>query len=300
MLDILCEAGVLRRRQHCWYLDQPFRAVPEDEVLCELPVARTWKPELEILQQCGKVLPDVLRGSVTPMRVLFSPDGLERLDEYYRVSPPSAVLNTLTRQVTTTIEAAGYFKPLRILELGAGTGATTEQLLSVLNAASTEYTFTDVSRFFLARAARRLAAYSFVRYAVLDVDIEPSRQGYVAGGYDVIIATNVLHATMRLRTSLQHVRQLLAPGGLFILREGTQPQRRLDLTFGLLDGWWRFADGDVRPSYPLVSAGTWLRLLREQGFEIVVHMPAVNMPALPYQTLFVAGVSAEESGRYPC
>ena len=46
----------------------------------------------------------------------------------------------------------------------------------------------------------------------------------------------MLHATPDLEVTLAHVHELLAPGGLLVLLEGTTPQRFGDLTVGLLDG----------------------------------------------------------------
>ena len=40
--------------------------------------------------------------------------------------------------------------------------------------------------------------------------------------------------------------ELLAPGGLLVLLEGTTPQRFGDLTVGLLDGWWAYTDTERR------------------------------------------------------
>ena len=49
--------------------------------------------------------------------------------------------------------------------------------------------------------------------------------------------------------------------------EETEPQRPLDLIFGLTEGWWRFHDTALRPTYPLLSASTWEEVLREAGFQ---------------------------------
>jgi myxalamid-type polyketide synthase MxaB len=76
----------------------------------------------------------------------------------------------------------------------------------------------------------------------------------------------VLHATADLAQSLQHLHELLAPGGQLILLELTAKQRWLDLTFGLTEGWWRFADTQLRPDYPLLSGEQWQALLQDQGF----------------------------------
>ena len=73
----------------------------------------------------------------------------------------------------------------------------------------------------------------------------------------------MLHATADLPQVLEHVRQLIAPGGLFVLEEGTRPQRWIDLTFGLTEGWWKFADLRRGASSPLLPARSWLELLSE-------------------------------------
>jgi hypothetical protein len=77
----------------------------------------------------------------------------------------------------------------------------------------------------------------------------------------------VLHATRDLRQTLAHVREALAPGGVLLLVESTAARRWVDIVFGLTEGWWRFADKDLRPDHPLLSREAWSRLLREQGFD---------------------------------
>ena len=123
---------------------------------------------------------------------------------------------------------------LRVLEIGAGTGGTTATVLSSLDARTTEYTFTDVSDFFLQRAAERFAQHSFVRYTQFDVEQSIEAQGFEAGSFDVVIAANVLHATRHLDVTLSHVRSLLTPGGVLIAVEDTGcgiPPEQIDRVF---------------------------------------------------------------------
>ena len=65
----------------------------------------------------------------------------------------------------------------------------------------------------------------------------------------------------------------MAPQGLLVLVEGTGPQRWLDLIFGMLEGWWRFADKELRPAHPLISQRQWTRLLEQEGFEEAATFP---------------------------
>ncbi len=163
-------------------------------------------------------------------------------------------------------------KPLRVLEIGAGTGGTSEHLFTALapfGAAIAEYRFTDVSRAFLIKAEQRFASrVPSLATALFDVEKPPAAQDIATGRYDLVIAANVLHATADIRKTLSHVRATLAPGGVLLLNETSRATLFTHVTFGLLDGWWRFTDGDLRmPGTPSLSADAWRSVLQDAGFE---------------------------------
>jgi hypothetical protein len=79
-------------------------------------------------------------------------------------------------------------------------------------------------------------------------------QGFLLGAYDIVFATNVLHATRDMANTLQHCKALLLHGGLLIANELTTKTDFLTLTFGLTDGWWLYDDEHRRiPGSPLLS-----------------------------------------------
>ncbi|MCY4111704.1 MAG: zinc-binding dehydrogenase, partial [Chloroflexi bacterium] len=84
-------------------------------------------------------------------------------------------------------------------------------------------------------------------------------------GYDLVIASNVLHATRYLQETLAHCADLLAPSGHLVALENLRGLGWMDLTFGQLDGWWRFAD-DYRPHHALAEPSVWRRALGDVGF----------------------------------
>jgi ubiquinone/menaquinone biosynthesis C-methylase UbiE len=135
---------------------------------------------------------------------------------------------------------------LSILEIGAGTGGTTHDVVSALSAEEgaphsfSNYTFTDIGSAFCQKAEEDFAQYkSSMTFKVLDIEQDPSTQGFVEGSYDVIIATSVLHATQYMNETLKNTKKLLKPGGKLCLIEPTNPMMWIGLIFGCLSGWWR-------------------------------------------------------------
>ena len=100
----------------------------------------------------------------------------------------------------------------------------------------------------------------------------------------------MLHATRDLPRALGHVRNLLAPHGLLLLVEAVVPRAWLDLTFGLLPGWWQFDDA-LRRDYPLLTPSDWQAALQRAGFAEAATI--VPPDAGGDQAVIVARASAE-------
>jgi acyl transferase domain-containing protein/pimeloyl-ACP methyl ester carboxylesterase/aryl carrier-like protein len=232
------------------------------------------EPELRLLDRCGGSLVEVLQGWRDPLPLLFPENDSASVEHLYQSSPFLCAYNGLVENVFAgCLDGLPSGRTLRVLEIGAGTGGTTVHVLPRLPAQRTDYVFTDVSAMFLGRAQEKLSAYPFVRYQVLDIEQDAEQQGFAPCSFDIVLAANVLHATADLKQALANARRLLAPGGLLVLMEGTKRQPWLDIIFGLTPGWWRFRDTDLRPSYPLLSRGQWLDVLRETGFAEASALP---------------------------
>ncbi len=295
MLGMLCEEGVTRDVKNGWEFVNPW---PDDSG----PTVRDlrnrfpdYHAELDLFDRCASRLPEVLQGTCNPLQLLFPQGSLESAGHVYRDSPMSRAPNGLIRElVKATVEALPPGRVLRLLEIGAGTGGTTAHLLPLLKHIPCEYVFSDVSRLFLDGARQKFGEFPFVRYALFDVEQPPDLQGFASQQFDLIVAANVLHATRDLRQTLAHVRSMLIPGGLLALLEGFQPARWIDLVFGQTEGWWRFADTDLRPSHPLLSLEKWKQILNEVGFSAARAVPAQieNRPSVFDQAVVMAKAPA--------
>ena len=223
--------------------------------------------EFELLARCGGLLPEVLQGRVNALEVLFPLDGSVSAERLYRDSPSARFYNRLAGElVGNAVREASNQHPVHLLELGAGTGSTTACVLERLTEARATYCFTDISRSLLQEAHSKFHHFPALRYEILNIEKPPDTGKFNVGGYDVVLAANVLHATTDLRTALKHVRRLLSPGGLLVLMETTAPRCWLDLIFGLTSGWSRFTDTELRAKSALLDTRNWLSLLNDSGF----------------------------------
>lgn len=267
------------------------------ELLAQLRIeAVVAEHELDLVRRCGTVLADVLQGRADPLDLLFGKQAPEQAQSVYEETQGTRALNDLiARTVEQVVRTRSGRGPVRILEVGAGTGATTARVLDQLRGLDVEYTFSDISAHFLNRAQLRFADHDRVRYQRFDVTLDPIAQGLRAGEFDLVIAVNVLHATADLTRSVANLRTCLADGGLMLLRELTRPQLWLDITFGLTPGWWSFSDHALRQTSPLLDAEQWLSLLRSSGF---TSEPLTSPDPEQAETVFLARCDAMSSARH--
>lgn len=214
-------------------LESPSRARTSLERLETLGV------EGELLQRVGGQIKSLLTGRLDPLACLLE-DGL--LHRFY------AEDESLTRccaHLVTYLELAIFKNPqMKVLEVGAGTGGTTLSMLKALTKAGSvpfeHYGYTDISSGFFGDAKEKLKDWSeMVTFKTLNIEEDPTQQGFDEGSYDMVIASNVIHATERIRESVGNVRKLLKPGGKLALVEVTRFDAFVNLIFGVLPGWWR-------------------------------------------------------------
>ncbi len=226
-------------------------------------------------------LADILVGKKTAPEVIFPHSSLKLVENTYKHNQTSIYFNqALAQQALTYIEQQRAQNPtskVRILEVGAGTGATSAVVLEALKSVRSsiaEYCYTDISKAFLNHAEATYGPSNpFLTYKIFNVERGLPQSNIEAGCYDLVIAANVLHATKNIKETMQHVRHLLKSNGVIFLNEITQNNLINHVTFGLLEGWWRYEDPELRvPGCPLLSDRTWQQVLESVGFD------AVNFP----------------------
>ncbi|WP_433927428.1 amino acid adenylation domain-containing protein [Sorangium cellulosum] len=216
----------------------------------------------EIVLAMGRALPEVLKGARDPRAAIFSDGSVDAAYRVYAELPTSRYFNGIVREVVRAL-VESELRPARVLEIGGGTGATTEQILPLLDG-DTTYVFTDVSPVFLERARERFSSYPKLDLRLLDIGRGLIEQSFAPHSVDLIVAANSVHAAPDLRRALQNARSLLAPSGVLVLYEVTRNSLTADLTTGLLLG--DVTDGELRRGRMFLEEDAWERLLAECGF----------------------------------
>ncbi|CAA2105848.1 Phthiocerol/phenolphthiocerol synthesis polyketide synthase type I PpsE [Methylobacterium bullatum] len=229
---------------------------------------------------------DALAGRVDPREILFGDSSAATARAVYAEMPNARYFNGILRDALRAfVETWPRNRPLRVLEIGGGTAATTERLLPLLPPARTRYVFTDISPLFLRLAQARFIEYPFLETALFDVGKPPAGQGFEGGSFDLVVAANVLHVAPDLGEAVRHVRSLLAEGGLVLAYEIIRPTMIGEITTGLLLP--EIVDAERRGVQPMASATVWQRTLGEAGFDAVAILPLDDRPAacLPERVL---------------
>jgi acyl transferase domain-containing protein/enoyl-CoA hydratase/carnithine racemase/acyl carrier protein/SAM-dependent methyltransferase/ribosomal protein S18 acetylase RimI-like enzyme len=282
------------------YLEQ--RSLPHPHVR---PLAEVWpeweakkslwnsnpnlQAQVSLLDACLKALPAILAGKQLATTVMFPNASMRMVEGIYQGNALADYFNEVLREtLLACIEKRGA---VRILEIGAGTGGTTAKLLPALEKFSVaEYCYTDVSKAFLMYAEEHYQPrFSALTTAIFDVSKPLASQSIATDHYDVVIATNVLHATPNIRETLRNAKAALRSQGVLLLNELSTWSLFTHLTFGLLEGWWLHEDSALRlPGSPALAPEQWQAVLTEEGFHSI-SFPA--SAAHPHGQQIIAAVS---------
>ena len=226
LFDLLARAGVAEETADGFSIaaapgDALPDALPADpEAFAEWMYAQYPHGEVEIglIRRSGGALGEALTGKIDPLTLLFSSGDPTPADLYLRAPVAKGANKMLADAIAVMLDRMPPGRTLRVIEVGAGTGSATASVLPELPAGQFEYTYTDISAGFFAEAEERFGGGP-IDYRVLDIERDPVEQGFPAHGYDLLIASNVLHATRYLEETLAHCMRLLAPSGQLVALE---------------------------------------------------------------------------------
>lgn len=227
-------------------------------------------------------LPELLRDEISLQALLFADGDLDVAEDVYRRNAASRYTNQVCASVVESLATAHV--PLRVVEVGAGIGGTTADVVSAIADHQVDYHFTDVSRFFLSSARDRFRAHPWVRYGLLDINRDLSAQGFAPGCADVVLAANVLHNARHAGTVLAGLRELIEPGGHLVFIDTSREHYQLMTSMQFLmspaatDPDADFTDFRAGTDRIFPTRDEWLRELASAGFEPLLCLPDEGHP----------------------
>ena len=267
----LRDSGIIERTS------QPLPTMPARKLLQNLSADfPAYRSENELMSLTGSRLADCLTGKVDPVSLLFGQRGPELISDYYCNSPQLAVSTDLLVEFMKCVFRGSGPGIIRVLEIGAGFGGTTTSLASVLDSLDQDfaYTFSDVAPRLVNNAKKKFSKYAWMDFQVLNLEKDPPAS--LCAKFDIVIGTNVVHATSDVVLTCKRIKSLLRDGAFMLLSEVTRIVDWYDIVFGLLDGWWEFTDGR---EYVLLDAQTWMKKVNDAGFVTAAYSRGSSLEA---------------------
>ncbi|KAF2208880.1 hypothetical protein CERZMDRAFT_70454 [Cercospora zeae-maydis SCOH1-5] len=299
--------GIFPERCMFFFLKQVHDTItPEQRAACDehrisvlnwaayLPHMEEWViilPDFEKLLFVGERLLPWVRGEISMLEEYRNHDILEWL---YKEAVGTAEYNTYLGGL---VKQLGFRYPqMNILEIGAGTGSATQATIRQIESGFGSYTYTDISTAFFPDAQEKYKHLeSKFNYQKLNIEGDIAEQGFTEHSYDVILASNVLHATRFLETTLKNTRSLLKPGGSLIVLEVTQVEwLRTGFMLAGIEDWWAGRE-DGRIYGPTITEQRWNELFLATGFSGVDTSVGPRDYMTPYSVMLTQAVDAQIS-----
>ncbi|PLN79470.1 hypothetical protein BDW42DRAFT_127060 [Aspergillus taichungensis] len=215
-----------------------------------------------LIESTGQNLPTVIRERDSILQHMTRDDLLGR---FYKDGVGLQAANWWLANMAKQV--SHRYPRMKILEIGAGTGGSTQAVLPKLGPSFSTYTYTDISSGFFEEAEEKFREFAErMVFKTFDMQRPPAEQGFEEGTYDMVLASNVLHVADPLENMMTNVRRLLKPGGFLVnLETVTNEILRNGVIMGGLPGWWIGANNG-RPHGPMLDLNHWDSLLKQCQF----------------------------------
>lgn len=240
------------------------------------------KKLVEYFQNSSARLPQLVRGEIDALDIFFPQGDFTIAKAAYHDNLLSSSLNKVIigaiHRLHDELNKNGVERIIHILEIGAGVGGASLDVIPALDGYNVSYMFSDVSQYFLNAAKYNFGQYDFVTYGLLDINKPFLKQGVSASQFDLIICNNVLHNARSLPDVLQSFREILSPGGAFIIEDTTGENYSLLTSMEFHAGLSRFEDFRKDSNEVFVTREQWREVLKGADATISSEYPTKDDP----------------------
>ncbi|URZ02604.1 non-ribosomal peptide synthetase [Clostridium felsineum] len=223
-----------------------------------------------------KNLKVLINGTKQPQEILFPKGDIENAFNVYHNNVFSNILNSLAvKGILITVDrilSENPNKTVRIMEIGAGTGGTSEDIIKKLEGKNVEYYFTDVSEFFLNKARERYKEFKWIKYNIFDINKSYFTQGIKPCFFDIIICANVIHLAVNGKQAFSMLKEISCQNGYLFIIDGIKELNSLLTSMGFL---YRVDATDERKDKDLIffQLDHWHKMLNNSKSDILFEYP---------------------------
>lgn len=226
---------------------------------------------LDYLKTSSSVLTELMAGEEDPLNLLFPQGEMDVAMAAYHDNIINQIMNGLATAEIAYV--ANVKENVKILEVGAGVGGTSLDVVPKLAGTNSEYNFTDLSPFFLNNAKEKMKNFNWVNYGIFDINVDVMEQQFEPMSMDVILAANVLHNAENIHEVLKNLKRLLKPNGRMVILEETRESYTLLTSMEFKDGLTGFTDERAENSQTFFTREQWEYNFDKSGAEIVYQFP---------------------------
>lgn len=215
-------------------------------------------------------LDKILNEEINPTYLLFPEGNIELAENFYNNSLIGKYLNNKISQYITGI--TDY--KTNILEIGAGTGATSYNVLSNIRTKYSEYVFTDVSDYFLDAAKEKLNEFDNIRYEILDMNYDLIEQGIAKESIDIVIVAGAINNAINTKKTLSYINKVIKRGGVLLIAEPVDDLLELQISQLFIMNIPN--DDRHKKNITFFREIDWLNLLNDDGYKVIDTFPKAN------------------------
>jgi len=288
-LRVLSNAGWLSRDGRIFVCRRPLDQIPAAPAV----PSSSWGDVLAAyLDHSMERHAELLRGTYSALELFFADDhAITRV--MYAENPAARFLLRNAEHIMRAL-AGSTDKPMRVMEVGAGEGATTAMMLDALDGKLRTYLFTDVSRLFLDDARERFVGRDNMTYGLFDINRPVDRSMHPIEGYDLVVAAQVMHDASHVVRALRRLGSLMKPGARLLLFEATHQDSVFQIaSVGFIEGLGNYQDHRTLNDKAMLSFAQWRDALREAGFSVELAWPEQEVSPIHQHVIVARLVRAE-------
>jgi len=271
-------------------------------VLTSEEVERAWKELISVwsdqlmpaivmnyFYRHAELLGDLIKGKQSAVQLLFQEGEMDVATSLYKDTMIAYFLN---KEVSSIVTAQIATKDkVNILEIGAGTGATTTEVIDSILKNQLQnnmncYLFSDISNYFINEAKKSLQHIQWLEFMKIDIEERKDISLVENDSQDIVLAAGVLNNVKNTKEILLMLQSLLKKDGLVILTEadGESIQMLISQVFMMEPA----NDKRMETSFTFLTTAQWLEIFNEVRFRCISIQPDKGHKLYPLgQRLFV-------------